>query len=356
MTPLGARLPGFKVYVLSVLVMILAVASGWWASAQRPDTGPPLTSALDVLPARSNVVGFTDWAQIRESLDLGAIATAGERDELVNEASNRDLSTRSVIADGAAAMDDVLGWSVADVEWEAYGQHPRGAAAVVRLIGSVSFDDIRLRLRAAEYTQDGPIWSAAGRTDLPGILPNVALVPNERLVVMSESPGQISPVLDVIDGTARSLGGTPAAAGTAEALAGSASVILQGATLGCDTSAVGDEPDVQQQARTAVERAGALEPYRYSGRGIVDRGGLGFSAQRLVFAMTFSSAVVASEQADVREQLAAGPFIGRIGQIEETLRLRSVTTDDSTLRMAFDHDPETDVFMTGRGPLLFAAC
>lgn len=353
---MGARVPGLKVYVVSLLVIALAVSLGWWASAQRPNTGPALTSALDVLPARTNVVGFTDWARIRESLDLGAIATAGERDELVNEASNRDLSTRSVIAGGAPEMDELLGWSVADAEWEVYGQHPRGAAAVVRLAGSVSFDDLRSRLRAAEYTQDGPIWSATGRTGLPDTLPNVALVPNERLVVMSDSPGQIPPVLAVIDGTARSLGGTPAAAATAEALAGSDSVILQGETLGCDTSGVGVDPDVQQQARTAVERAGGLEPYRYSGRGIVDRGGLGFSAQRLVFAMTFSSAVVASEQADVREQLAAGPFIGRFGQIEETLRLRTATTDDSTLRMAFDHDPETDVFMTGMGPLLFATC
>ena len=105
-----------------------------------------------------------------------------------------------------------------------------------------------------------------------------------------------------------------------------------------------------------MTRAGGLEAYRYSGRGLVDLGGSGFAAQRLVLAMTFESAVVASEQSRVRERLATGPFIGRFGQVEETLRLRSAAIGGSTLRMSFAHDPGTDVFMTAMGPLLLATC
>lgn len=330
------------VYVASVLVIALAVSTGWWAAALRPDTRPALTSALDVLPFRSNVVGFTHWSQIREEVGIDA-------------AARRDLTTRSVV-DEVENMRGVLGWSPADLEWEVYGQDPSGAAAVVRLDGSVSFDDVRDKLRSTGYRHVGSMWRAAESSTLPDTLSNVALVPRQRLVVMSGQNAQIPRVLDVIEGRARSLAARQDAAVTAQALAGSDSVILQGGALGCDTTAVTSGDDRVRQARAAVERAGGLVPYRYSGRGVVDTGGSGFSAQHVVFAMTFDSAVAASEQAQVRARLATGAFIGRTGRIDETLRLRSAAADESTARLDFAHDPGTAVFMTGTGPVLFAAC
>jgi hypothetical protein len=336
----GTRHPW--VLVASILVVALAVGGGWWAAALRPDTRPALTSALDVVPLRSNVVGFTDWSRIREHVGLDGV-------------TGRDLTTRSVI-DDVANLRDVLGWSPADVEWEVYGQDPGGAASVVRLDGSTSFDDLRAKLRSAGYRQDGSMWRAPEPSVLPNILAHVALVPRQRLLVMSGQSAQIPRVLDVIHGRARSLAASQTAAATAQALAGSDSVILQGGTLGCESSAITGGDDRVRQARAAVDRAGSLEPYLYSGRGVVDAGGSGFSAQRVVFAMTFGSAVDASEQAQVRARLATGPFIGRSGQIAETLRLRSATSGDSTVRLDFAHDPDTDVFMTGTGPVLFATC
>ncbi len=336
----GMRHP--LVFLASILVVVLALAAGWWAAALRPDTRPALTTALDVLPFRSNVVGFTDWSQIRENVGLDA-------------AARRDLTTRSVI-DGVENSRDVLGWSPADLEWEVYGQDPAGAASVVRLDRSVSFDDVRGKLQSAGYRKDGPTWRIAESSTLSDAVAHVALVPRQRLVVLSGQSSQIPRVLDVIAGRARSLAASRQAAVTAQALAGSDSVILQGGSLGCETTAIPPSDEREQQARAAVDRAGSLEPYRYSGRGVVDAGGSGFSAQRIVFAMTFDSAVDASEQAQVRARLATGAFIGRTGPIEETLRLRSATADESTARLDFAHDPGTDVFMTGTGPVLFATC
>ena len=341
--------------MVSVLVIALALGGGWWAAALKPDTRPALTSALDALPADTTVVGFTDWSRIRDHLGLGVVDTRDERSTLAAVAARRDLSTRSVIGSKAEEMHDLLGWSTADVEWEVYGQDPDGTAAVVRLGRSISFDAVRSKLRAAGYRQDGPRWSAGRPTGLPETFANVALVPRQRLVVLSDRSSQLARVLDVIDGRARSLAGNPAAAETARALADSDSVLLQGGTLACESTAVSGA-DRERQARAAIDRAGELEPYRFSGRGVVDRGGSGFSAQRLVFAMTFESAVVASEQAQVRARLATGPFIGRNGPIDETLRLSSSVADESTARMSFAHDPDTDVFMTGTGPVLFASC
>ncbi len=330
------------VYVASILVGALAVGFGWWAAALKPDTRPSLTSALDALPASSTVVGFTDWSRIRER-------------HSISDAARRDLSTRSVMGTKVDEMQDLLGWSPVVAEWEVYGQGPAGAAAVVRLGRSTSFDDVRSKLGAAGYRQDGMRWTASRRSSLSETFINIALVPRQRLVVLSDRSSQLPRVLDVIEGRARSLAGNPAAAATAQALAGSDSVLMQGGTLACRTTAV-TGADREQQARAALDRSGDLEPYRFSGRGVADRGGTGFSAQRVVFAMTFDSAVQASEQAQVRARLATGPFIGRSGPIEETLRLQSSAADESTARLSFTHDPDTDVFMTGTGPVLFATC
>jgi hypothetical protein len=344
------------VYGVSVLVIALALGLGWWANGQRPGTRPHLASALDVLPARTTVVGFTDWAQIRDHLGLGDVDTADERDKLQDESSSRDLSTRSVLGRSVEDMHLELGWSPFDLDWEVFGQDSKGAASVVRLDRSVSFDDVRTRLRSAGYRKDGELWSRSKGLLLPSIAENIALVPRQRLIVMSDVPKQIPLVLDVIAGSARSLAGNHTAADIAETLAGSDSALLQGGTLGCTSTAIPENLARPEQARAAVERAGHLTPYLYSGRGLVDRGGSGFSSQRLVLAMAFDSGTVASEQARVRERLATGPFIGRAGQVEETLRLVSAAADGPTVRMEFAHDPDTDVFMTGTGPILFATC
>ncbi len=358
MTSLRLAARDLTIYVASVLVVALAVAGGWWAASLRPDTRPALTSALDVLPARTTIVGFTDWSGIRDHVGLGDVDTRGERADLEARAANRDLTTRSVFGRSVDEMHTGLGWSPADVEWEVFGQDPVGAAAVVRLDGSTSFDVVRDGLEAAQYVRDDDgTWRAReGTSRLPEILTNIALVPRQRLVVMSDHARQIPEVLAVVNGRARSLAAGHAAADTARALAGSDSVLLQGGSLACQTTALPGDAEVQQQARTAVDRFGALEPYRFSGRGLTDRGGSGFSAQRVAFAMTFDSAVEASEQADVRARLTTGPFIGRSGPIDETLRLRSASTDEATVRLDFAHDPKTVVFMTGTGPVLFASC
>ena len=78
--------------VVSILVMALAIAGGWWAAALRPDTRPALTSALDVLPARTTIVGFTDWTQVREHVGLDAVDTRGERAALDERCASRATS------------------------------------------------------------------------------------------------------------------------------------------------------------------------------------------------------------------------------------------------------------------------
>ncbi|TXL62296.1 hypothetical protein FHP06_06260 [Aeromicrobium terrae] len=334
---------------MAAVVVIAAALGLGWSSARvvDADARPDLTAALDTLPVDVRTVGFTDWASIRTGVG-------------VDEATPRDLATRSVIAEQADVLDDVLGWSLSDVDWEVYAQTNQADHATVRLSRSVSFADVRTKLRSSGYTQDGRLWTVPedelvgkGLTDLEAV---VALVPRKRLVVLTSAPAPAHKVLKVIDGDTGSLAGVRAARDTAQALAGHDTVLLQSGRDGCKDSAVANDPDAEQQARTAVQRAGSLRPYVFSGRALRDEGGSGFGAQRVVFVMTFGSPATASDQASVREELASGPFIGRQGRISETLRDADVRVEDSTVRMAFDHDPDTDVFMTGVGPVLFASC
>ena len=334
---------------VSLLVVAAALAAGWFAAALEPDARPRLSTALDAVPASTTVLGFTDWASIRDRL--------GD-DDLLSEARRRDLSTRSVIGrEDPDAQREVLGWTASQAEWEVLGENAKEAAVlVVRLTGSVDFGDLETKLRSAGYQRKGDVWASGGKTGVPSLLSQVSLVPRQRLVVASDRGDTVERALDVVHGRARSLARVHSAVDTAQALAGSHSVLLQTGRLGCGTAAVTGEDGRERQARAAEQRAGRLVPYRYSGRGLEERGGSGFGSQRLVFAMTFDTAAEAAEQARVRERLATGPFIGRSGAIGDTLRIDQAGSDAATVHLAFDHDPDTGVFMTGTGPVLFASC
>lgn len=334
--------------VLALACVLAAVGAGWAAGAWRPDTRPPLTSALASLPADTRIVGFTHWERIRAALgpDLNAF--------------QRDLSTRSVLQPTADVLEQAYGWSVDDLQWEAYGQAAGSSVTVLRVTAGLSWDVVRDGLRDIGYdggddrwSVEAPVLSGLGASDL---LAEVALVPREGLIVLSDTAAPVDLALDVLAGRADSLADDRTAAATAQALAGSDAVLMQAGDLGCESAAIPDGEAVDQAA-VAQARAGDVVPFVYSGRGITERGsGAGLDAQSMRFAMTFRSAAQAGEQARVRAALASGPFIGRTGTVEETLRLDTARADGRTAVLELDHDPDSAPFMVGRGPLLFASC
>jgi hypothetical protein len=80
---------------IAIIVMILVSVGGLAVSRTQPDARAPLSQALDVLPADTRVAGFTDWAQIRQTLGFDDITTAIDRKTLVDNAFERDLSART---------------------------------------------------------------------------------------------------------------------------------------------------------------------------------------------------------------------------------------------------------------------
>ncbi len=354
-----ARLrPLVRAILIPVVAIAAAVALGSWASGRAPDTRSPLTASLDALPAQTLVAGFTDWAQIRHELRVGSGSTVTARDAL-GAASLRDLSTRSVLGGTIGLMHATYGWSAADLEWESYGQSPSGAAMVARLSGSISIDEIQKRLRKLGYSRDGDVWtlSAAGSTrvgtELAATLGHLGFVPRERLVVAADQAAFVPVVLATISGRDASMLTRRPVADIASVLKGSTTAVIQAGSFGCRATSLDEGgPAVRAQADAALARAGALATPTFTGRGLT---GVSEKAA-LRFAAAFGSPAQATSQLSIRTALASGPFIGRSGQIGDTLTLDDATAVGSVATLSFTTDPERAAYMSGEGPLLFASC
>lgn len=343
-----------------LLVVGVALAGGFWASGRDADSRSSLTAALDALPADTLVSGFTDWSLIRRHLDLGRASTAAARAALNDDASLRDLTTRSVIGRSVEEMHRSFGWSAAEVDWEAYGQATDGSALVAHLDDSLSLATVRAGLRELGYVRDGRIWSIENSTDvkvsddLVGVFGAVSILPRQRLLVAADRSTYVSTVLQVIDRKEPSLLSVRRAADIATSLVGTDSALLQRGDVACDATSLKDKSaDVKAQGRAAVERAGRLESVDFAGRGLTD---MSAKRQSVRFAMSFDSPQQAAQQLRMRLQLTTGPFIGREGSIEDSLTLTGSTTEGSTATLRFDHPTGSVDYMTGTGPLLFAGC
>lgn len=331
---------------LSVVLVAGLVVGGWALDRDGTSARPALTSALAVAPASTTVLGFTDWDRVR--------ATG------VDDADDRDLLTRSALNDLGEVVPQNLGWSTADVRWEAFVQDNRSGVLVVAPGPSLPWGRIEGGLRDAGFSDDGDgRWSAdpaalvaAGLGDQ---FTSVGLVRSAGVLVAGADPGGVDAVVDVARGRAPALSSVRPFLDTAAALSGADTVLLQAGPLSCDATAMPDG-EAQAQAAAAQERTGRLRPYAVAGRALADRGGTGDDAQTARYALTFDSVDTAREQARVREALSTGPFVGRTGQVEDDLRLQDVMVAQATLTLAFDHAPDGAVVMLGTGPLLFATC
>ena len=346
--------------VVPVLVIAAAIVGGRWAGGMvAADTRSATTSALDSLPADTQVAGVTDWSRIRRLLGVGSASTASDRAVLADDAALRDLSTRSVLGQYTEELHDSYGWSPADLDWEAYGQAKDGAVMVARLDESVSLASVRSHLAELGYTRDGRTWtidpdSSKVSQELAATLDSIAVVPGQRLIVAGDRPAYVSTVLETIDRDAPSLLSVRSAADVASTLAGADSMLLQTGAFACDGASLSDGgADVKAQARAALERAGTLVAPEFAGRAL---DGVSTKTETMRFSFGFRSPSVAAGQLRVRTALASGPFIGRSGRIEDSLVPRTTSVQGTTVLLRFKHDPDSTAYMTGAGPLLFAAC
>lgn len=327
---------------LVLAAALAAILIGVLAGGAAPVSGrSPLSAAVATLPRSMVGVGFTDWNKAL-------------RGQSATEAQRRDLLTRSVFRELPPPYRAPLGLEEHDLAWEAYARDPKREVELMRLNRGAAIDEAGLQ--QAGYRRMGGLWIAQKGTSVrETTLAALAWLPRQRLIVASSKAVDVAEVLDIVAGRSPALAANPDARAAAEALSGSTSVLLEAAALGCAATRVGIDADSEAQARAAQDRAGALERYRFLGRGLSDVAG-GRAVQEFVLAMPFSSTTQAGGQARIRGALSAGPFIGRIGSTNDVLRLTSTRVSGTTAVLTYDHPVDSAVLMTGRGPLLPAAC
>ncbi len=172
------------------------------------DGSSRIQEALEYLPADMTNVVFVDESAISERLDVDDLETgASEKDiERWIEASKAE-AYGSELRNWTQVMQDAA-FSEFDVEWEATATSEDGLVRVTKLNADTDFDAIADDLEDAGYerskdgdaeTFEADLSSADATTGLigdryPGVLINLALVPDEHLIVA----GAIAEGLDVI--------------------------------------------------------------------------------------------------------------------------------------------------------------
>lgn len=346
--------------VVVVVAVLVWAGLGWWQRSHRTD----FERSLDVVPASTQRVSFTDWHAIRERLGVDGTDTSGhELSRWLDRAYDRDYSTTSPSADEAVAMAKYLGFSAAGAQWEVYGQSDEGAADVIRMEPDVDLDDIARELKSRGFKEpesDDGVWN--GGPDLlatidPEISPEfqyVVLLREEHLVVASDKIGYLEEAAKVASGDGDSVADE---LGSATDMAGKSgdpvAAMMWTRDFACSDLAMSTaSPADQRRADRLIAAAGQTSALS----GLV----MAMSADRvLTVAEEFESGEQARENLQARAKLAVGPAVGRGGDtFASDFTLTSSRTDGSTVLLRLKpHDPTQFVLSAlYDGPVIFATC
>lgn len=351
-------------WVRAALVTLVVVAlAGTGLTVYRILDDPTrLDQALQTLPEQSLVANFTDWSAVRSELspELAGGSSPDDVDTFFDAAYDRDFSAVSLLALDHAAIQDAYGWGVVDSEWEMYGQSRDGAVEVVKMTEDFDLDAVDAALTTLGYPAADGDGIRVGGADLvaqiaPELTPqlaNIALLPDDDLIVASASAGYLGVALDAIDG-----GNTMADVDASDHLTSSlpddtTTTLLAIDGRACATSGFGDaDAETRRVARQRIDEAGGVHP--------LDGLALSLTSDSdLVVAMAFDDDAAAESDLAVRRGLATGDAPAQGGTFEERFEVASATSEGSTIVMRL-HPKSDDIQLLsdlGRGGLLFASC
>lgn len=340
--------------VATALLLLAAAAVTWWTLGRGTD----YERAVGWLPEDTLRVTWTDWAAVRAAARApDPAAAAGAVEEFLGRAYDLDLTAGSALADATAAMRAPYGFSPLDVAWEVLGQARTGQVVLLGLEESVDVAALEARLRRLGYDEppagpgEGGTWQggadlvAAIDRSLTPVLHNVAVLPDERVVVMSDAPAPVSAAVAVVRGEQAGLDAPLAAvAGTP------VTAWLWAGDFACEDLAM-SAADVEDQrvADALVEQAGGVSPLA----------GLVMASQpdgSVVVGMRFESDEQASRNLQPRVDLAAGEAPGQGGTFAERFRVASGEAEGEQVVIRLE--PRDDFVLSDitAGPVLFATC
>ena len=364
---------GRRQVVLAAVLALVLVAAGVvaWRLLDRPGD---YERAVGYLPQSTLRATYTDWAEVRSAARGAALSDASSADEVqdfLDRAFDQDLTSTSALAESTFALSAHYGFSPLDAAWEAFGQSPDGQVAVLGLPEDADFEGIEERLRSLGYTPPD-VASAAGESDPGGsdlgtggtwegsadlvasidplltpVQQNVAVLPSEGLVLMSDAPGPVDAAAAIVRGDEPGLDASALAA-----VAGSpVTATLWASDFACgDLSMTSADEEDQRVATQLVDRAGGVSPLS----------GLVMAQQpdrSITVGMLFESSDQASENLQARVDLAAGDAPGQGGTFPERFEVTSGEASGETVVLRFEPTDAEFVFSDiSTGPVLFATC
>jgi hypothetical protein len=351
------------VWIAGVLVVAVLAGVVAWRLLTRTTT---FEQALENLPSATLRTSYVDWAAVREEAHgtgLGAGSSESQVSDFLSRAYDLDLTDGSAIADSSYAMEKRYGFSPLDAQWEAFGQARKGQVDVVRVGDGVDLEGVERTLRRLGYTPPsvgsgkGGTW--VGGQDLvaqidPALTPvqqNVVVLPDEKLVLMSDSASYVSAAAEVAKGSETSLSDVEGVDDLADASDGPVAAELWSRTFACEDLTMGQADDEDQQAaEDLVAKAGKISPLD----------GLVMARQpdrTVIVGMQFENGDQASENLQPRVDLASGDAPGQGGSFKERFTVTSGTASGSTVVLDLRPKPRQSVMSDlSSGPVLFATC
>lgn len=343
--------------VLAVAGLLLVAAAVVWVVLERRDDRGRLSAALALAPESTERFTWTDWAGVRAELDadLTADSPAGDVDDFLLEAFDRDLVSTTVLDTSAATIHAELGFSPATIDWELVAQGERGALILMGLGDAFDVEALRSSLRRVGFTEpdeDDGVW--IGGVDLleelsGPVTPELSTLQIDEdagLLVAGDRPSYLEARAEEARGD-REDGVSDVGATMEEAL----TAAVYDGDHACSALAMSQAaPADRTRAAELVEEAGEVGPVTAYAIG-------GLPGGDVRVALGFESDEQARTNADARAVLASGPAPGQGGSFPERFALGDVVADGRvvTLELA-PVDGASLVSDLSHGPVLFATC
>ena len=354
-----------RVVVLGVGVLVVVVVAGVlaWRLLNRSST---YQDALGTLPQSTLRATYTDWEQVRSlanGTSLDDTSPASKVSAFLSRAYDRGLTSGSGVDESTRAMAKHLGFSPLDAQWEVLGQSRQGQVDVMRLDDSVDFDKIERALNRLGYDGPGGVGKSgtwAGSSDLaaqidPDFTPlqqNFAVLPDQHLVLMSDSTAYVSRAADVAKGSGGSMRDVAGVDALAAAAKQPVTSVQWASTFVCQDLAMAsaDEGD-QQTGKELIAKAGKISPLE----------GLVMAQQpnrHIIVGMHFETSTQASENLQTRVNLASGDAPGQGGSFDERFRVTSGQAEGQQVVLELTPRPDNQQLLSdiSTGPVLFATC
>jgi hypothetical protein len=350
--------------VLAAVVALALVGAGcvagvrWWQRSHRTQ----LEKALAYAPPETARYSWTDWAGVRRELGahLDDRTSADDLAAFLSDGYDADLTSESAMVDSAPVLQQALGFSPADVDWELLAQSDTGSVLIAGLPDSLDVDDLGDDFEALGYERPddaGGVWeggeelvariSEGNGGSLSPQFQYLALDADRHLLLASDNSPYLREAVGDVDDEQGDDGLGAAAAAVDEPL----SAALYTGDFACKSLAMAQaDDDDQSTADQLVAAAGGVDPMTGFAMAVEpDR--------RLRVAMTFENDDQARRNADSRSRLASGPAPGQGGDFADRFDLGPVTADGSVVTMELKPVDDSPVLSDlSTGPVLFATC